>query len=335
MKTLILVLAVLAGPGAAIAQVTPGSTYGLRGRGDIGPSNPSSGTATLDSLTVGFIDGGIVWLADGTAGAPSLSFSADPDVGLYRAGTNSIGLSTNGTVRATVDSTGITLFNAGSLVLPATGTVVAGNGGVGTPSITVVGDQNTGLYSIGADQLGVQTGGARSFNFSATAGVLEGITSVPKLVLDNTSGACVQYTGASVCSASNIVTVSASSGLALNSATPLVMNSVIIADPGAPSISSGFGTSPSVSAGVTTAAFRVNVGTGGSATSGVIALNATATAGWNCFCSDITTNSLTVFNCKQTASTTTTATIGQFSATTGVASAWVASDILAVSCFGY
>lgn len=235
-------------------------------------ANPQTGAATLTSLTVGFVDAGVVWLGPGSIGAPSLAFAAD---------------------------------------------------------------SNTGLYNTGADQLGVQTGGARSFNFSATAGKLEGITSTPALLLDNSSGACLTYTGAVLCSASNVITVSASTGLQLNAATPFVMNSVIIADPGAPSISSGFGTSPSVSAGVTTAAFRVNVGTGGVATSGVIALNATATTGWNCFCEDITTNSTTVFMCKMTASTTTTATIGNFSAATGLAAAWTASDILAVSCFGY
>lgn len=99
----------------------------------------------------------------------------------------------------------------------------------------------------------------------------------------------------------------------------------------APTISSGFGTSPSISANNGTAAFRVNVGTGGAATTGVVGLP-TATTGWNCTCTDITTASTTVFLCKQTASSTTTATIGNFN-TAGAAAAWVASDIVAMSCF--
>jgi hypothetical protein len=101
-----------------------------------------------------------------------------------------------------------------------------------------------------------------------------------------------------------------------------------------PTISSGFGTSPSVSAGTSTAAFRVNVGTGGTASAGVIALNTTATTGWNCFCTDITSIASSVYFCKQTASTTTTASFTNYS-NTGVASPWAASDILAISCFGY
>lgn len=100
-----------------------------------------------------------------------------------------------------------------------------------------------------------------------------------------------------------------------------------------PTISSGFGGTPSIPSNNGTAAFRLNVGTGGAATSGVIGLPA-ATTGWNCFCSDITTQSATVDVCRQTASATNTATIGNFNSS-GAAAAWVASDILAVSCFAY
>jgi len=98
----------------------------------------------------------------------------------------------------------------------------------------------------------------------------------------------------------------------------------------APTISSGFGTSPSIAANHGTIAFTVNVGTGGSATSGVIGLP-TAANGWICSANDQTTTSTTVFMTKQTASSTTSATIGNFS-TSGVAAAWVASDIINVSC---
>jgi hypothetical protein len=99
-----------------------------------------------------------------------------------------------------------------------------------------------------------------------------------------------------------------------------------------PSVSSGFGSSPSVSAGSTTAAFRVNVGTGGSATTGVLALG-TAATGWNCVAQDITTPAS--FIVGQTASTTSTASLASYSRTTGLSTAWTASDILAVQCWAY
>lgn len=98
-----------------------------------------------------------------------------------------------------------------------------------------------------------------------------------------------------------------------------------------PTISSGFGTSPSVTAGFNFA-FRVNVGTGGVATTGVVALP-TAPTGWNCFATDITTNA--TFVTEQTASTAATASFANYSRTTGLAIAWAASDVLAIGCWPY
>jgi|HubBroStandDraft_6_1064221.scaffolds.fasta_scaffold00599_28 hypothetical protein len=94
----------------------------------------------------------------------------------------------------------------------------------------------------------------------------------------------------------------------------------------APTISSGFGSTPSIASNNGSAAFTINVGTGGSATSGVIGLPA-ATNGWVVHCDDLTTQSATVFVTKQTASATNSATIGNFN-TSGTAAAWAASDIL-------
>jgi hypothetical protein len=110
----------------------------------------------------------------------------------------------------------------------------------------------------------------------------------------------------------------------------LYLTKLLIGAP-APTISSGFGTSPSVVSNNGPASFTINVGTGGTATNGVIGLPS-ATTGWNCSCEDITTTSATVNRCKQTgAGTTTTVPIGNFN-TTPAAAAWVASDILTVSC---
>jgi hypothetical protein len=100
-----------------------------------------------------------------------------------------------------------------------------------------------------------------------------------------------------------------------------------------PTISSGFGTSPTIPSANGTVAFTVNVGTGGVATTGVIGLPA-ATTGWYVHCDDVTTQTATVFVTKQIATTTTTATIGSFDQA-GVASAWVASNVLVCAARGY
>lgn len=106
----------------------------------------------------------------------------------------------------------------------------------------------------------------------------------------------------------------------------------LFASSATPTISSGFGTSPSVTASNGSIAFRIDVGTGGLASTGVIGLP-TASTGWNCYLADITTPASYITD--QTASTTTTASVTNYSRTTGLETAWTASDILAVSCFGY
>lgn len=113
-------------------------------------------------------------------------------------------------------------------------------------------------------------------------------------------------------------------GVTLNSsgsAYQLTGKSFVIAT--APTISSGFGASPSIVSSNGTATFRVNVGTGGAATSGVIGLP-TATTGWNCTAVDITNNTVT----RQTSDTTTTATVT-------AAAAWAASDVLLFQCAAF
>lgn len=101
----------------------------------------------------------------------------------------------------------------------------------------------------------------------------------------------------------------------------------------APSAPSACGTSPSISANNGTAAFRVTVGTGGTANTCTWTMP-TSITGWNCFVTDITTRSATVFLQKQTAGTATSVTVGNFDAA-GAAAAFTASDVLAVSCFSY
>ena len=101
----------------------------------------------------------------------------------------------------------------------------------------------------------------------------------------------------------------------------------------APTIGSGFGTSPGITFSNGTAAFQVNVGTGGSASSGVVSMPA-ATNGWSCSVSDVTTQSTSVFLTKQTATNTNSVTVKNYN-TAGAATAWVASDKLNFNCTAF
>ncbi len=91
------------------------------------------------------------------------------------------------------------------------------------------------------------------------------------------------------------------------------------------------GAGASIAANNGPASFTINVGTS-PATACSFTLPIPAATGWNCSASDLTTSSTNVFLQKQTAATTTTATISNFN-DVAVASKFGAGDILAVSCF--
>jgi hypothetical protein len=101
----------------------------------------------------------------------------------------------------------------------------------------------------------------------------------------------------------------------------------------APTIGSGFGTGASIVANNGASAFQVNVGTGGTANSGVVTMPV-ATNGWSCSVSDVTTASTSVFLTKQIASTTTSVTVTNYN-TAGTATAWTASDKLNFLCLAF
>ena len=87
--------------------------------------------------------------AAGAVGTPSISFSSDPDTGLYSSGANSIGFATTGVLR--MELTGGTL-RAGS----ANGLAIQnGAGDVSSPAYSFQSDTDVGLFSLAANTLGI------------------------------------------------------------------------------------------------------------------------------------------------------------------------------------
>jgi hypothetical protein len=77
----------------------------------------------------------IIYLLDGTAAAPSVTFIADDDTGMYRISSNIIGFSVNGTERLRITTTGMTLgTGTGNALIQASGI-----------SYTFSGDTDTGI----------------------------------------------------------------------------------------------------------------------------------------------------------------------------------------------
>jgi hypothetical protein len=104
---------------------------------------------------------GSVYHVDGSASSPSVTFTSDPDTGMYRGGTNNLNFATGGAQILNMDTNGV-YFNNGSASLP---------------TISFFSDTNTGFYNITGDQIGFAAGGTLvadlytgGLNFTNTVG---------------------------------------------------------------------------------------------------------------------------------------------------------------------
>ena len=151
-----------AGAGTAAApafEFTGDTNTGIYsvGADDIGIS--TGGTLRFDISTTAVTSTLPFLGAAGTAGAPQYSYSADTNTGAYSVGADDWGVSTGGTLRFDISTTAIT-----STIphLNAAGTA-------GAPAFSFSADTNTGVYSVGADDIGIATGGTLRFDISTTA----------------------------------------------------------------------------------------------------------------------------------------------------------------------
>lgn len=121
----------------------------------------------------------------------------------------------------------------------------------------------------------------------------------------------------------------ADGGFLLNGSAPAVWGTN-------PTIASGFGSSPSRQTGnAGTLTFRIDVGGGGTASSGVIGMP-TADVGWNCHVNNLTAAAANrTDNTRQTGSTASSVTVQNQTTSTGIAAAWGANDILVLLCAAY
>jgi hypothetical protein len=91
-----------------------------------------------------------VAFADGAVATPSITFTNDPDTGLYRGGTNTLVLTVGGT-QTLVTTIAQTYLNTGVFSVP--------DGGAGAPSLGFINDPDTGFYRWGADAFAATSGG--------------------------------------------------------------------------------------------------------------------------------------------------------------------------------
>ena len=144
--------------------------------GDVGVAN--LGLAKLASPTFT----GVVEIANGTNGAPSIAFDSDTDTGLYRSGSNVLGLSAGGTASHLFKSNG----SEPQVPLKAT------NGSVSAPSLTFASDTNLGLYRSAADTLSVTTGGTERAYFNSNGLNIKGQLDLRLYDSDSSNYAAIQ-----------------------------------------------------------------------------------------------------------------------------------------------
>ncbi len=101
------------------------------------------------------------YATDGSVTAVAYAFATDPNTGLYRIGADNVGVAAGGVLR----------WNANTAAITSTLPRLGQDGAVGAPAYSFSGDTNTGLYRIGADNVGIATAGTLAVDIgAATAG---------------------------------------------------------------------------------------------------------------------------------------------------------------------
>lgn len=145
--------------GSPAMQFTNDTDAGLflNGAGNVAMS--VGGTNVSQWTTGGLqIASGVLLVEPGSAAAPSVAFDNDTDTGIYRVGSDSIGFTAGGNNRMTLSSGGLVTTEA-----------VRGRNGLATlPAFTFDSDPDSGLFRIGANNVGISTGGSTRLDIQNT-----------------------------------------------------------------------------------------------------------------------------------------------------------------------
>lgn len=314
-----------------------------------GSSNIGIGTASGQQITTG--------VSDVALGVNSLT-ALTTGQGNVAAGVNSLASLTTSS-----NNVGVGL-DAGRFVTAAGNSFVGGSAGRNLTS----GVNNT---AIGTNALLGAASSTASFNVALGTGTLQAVTGANQnvaighnagaVLTSGTNNVLIGFNAASatlttgtnnilICTGGSSCTTAASGtndtfGVFGHSTSPFLSATVtstptssILTVAGtlrvgaAPTITSGFSATPALTGG-SPASFSIALLGGTPTASGVIAMP-TAPNGWSCMFNDETTSSTAVFITKQTASTTTSVTVSNFT-NLAVSGAWVAGDVIKAHCLAY
>ena len=295
----------------------------------------ASGVASLARLAS--VAAGAYLQAGGVGAAPVWSTLALPNIVttgdlLMATATNVVG------VRAAV-ATGQALISQGVATAPiwsASPTLTSlhlAEGTLGALALDFAGDD--GIYGIGANRVAIAVDGLPRFVVDGSGTNYQNLMLVPIAYSSGAAGNAADIwlarTSASLLTFWSNVAFTTRGTFSLGQ---IHLGANLTFSETAPTVSSGFGTTPVITG--TTTSFRVNVGTGGTATGGVLTMP-TAATGWNCKVDNLTGQAANRADQRsvQTAGATTTVTVQNQTISTGAALAWSASDILSLVCAAY
>jgi len=119
---------------------------------------PGAGEINATGLYINGTALGGLPAADGTPILPSISFTSDADTGMYRVAANTIGFSTGGTTRLTLDP----------LVSTFTTTLESAQGSPTLPAYSFTDDPDTGMYQSIVGQLNFSVGSSEALRLGST-----------------------------------------------------------------------------------------------------------------------------------------------------------------------
>jgi hypothetical protein len=138
---------------------------------------------TVDNIT-NAINTSQILAAGGSAANPAYTFASDSDTGMYLAAVGQLGLTVNGVPVMRSTSTAMTIGQSGGSAdvnvtlygtlaqtgsMTSTGTVRLAAGTAGAPAFSFTGDNDTGVYSVTAGEIGVAVNGTPVLRSTPTA----------------------------------------------------------------------------------------------------------------------------------------------------------------------
>jgi len=245
------------------------------------------------------------------------------------AGTPGYVLTSNGTSAPTFQSTSATVYDPTNVAI--TGGTIGGITSFASQSPTVndLGAPHawSSSYSLFGPNANTTTQSALGLGYDNTNQVGYILSLTPgtiwnELTLD---GSIINFDAAGLPAASV-------SSTTFNSVNAYSLNGKILFSSTAPTIWSGFGTSPSVTFNNGTAAFSVNVGTGGTASAGTINMNVAAPNYWSCAVTidngDLATGMQTILGSMGNQ----ILTFKNVTISTGAVTPWTTNDVFFVNC---